>query len=805
MLRPLLHYSSLFLFKPTQKHSLQFVTSLSSPAQLPTKTLSLPRGKISDVLQILGPIHLTLPTAEVRLYISLLKKCIRSSDSFKGSVVHAHVLKSGFGSDLLVCNVLLDMYAKGGSFGRCRKLFDEMPERDVFSWCTLISGFSNYGHYVESFELFRLMCCCGSKLNCFVISSVLKACAGLRILELVQILHGFVVKLGLGFDPFVEIGFVDCYAKCGNLSKARKLFDEIPIKSPVSCNAMISGYIQQGYFLEGIELFRELNRVGLLMDVVTLRIVASAVFSLGLLEFGKNIHVYSIKLRLSRDNFVVSELVKLLATSGEIEHMRKLFRLVKKPDPSLYTLVISGFNSNGYREEAISLLKELLCLNPDLKEGDFVVLVNTCSVKEEGMQIHSLALKTGHFSYLSVGNALISMYVKLGEMEDAFQTFKKVLTQDVVSWTALMTGYVQCFDFRTALQVFRNLKRTQVSLDKYCVSNALNACTGLKDLNKGKELHSLVLKVGLLSSDFVISSFINMYAKCGQIADFTQLYSQSELNRSLVLINVVLSGFCLNFCPESALKLFLKEHQLGFVPDQFTYSTILSACRDIKDKEAGDQVHSLILKSGFANSDIVVGNSLIDLYLKFGCLSSACKSFYNMKEKNANSYAMLMLGYIQNGNNMEALALFSQMLESGLHANSVIFTRILQGCADMSAVNLGKQVHASIIKIGLVSDVYIEEALVGLYTKSNLLQTEEGERDFGSIGVFTLEGEEEGACENYKNALEFDQNYLMVDLSNCEDNEEKFLKFRISDQVFLVANLGVLSRVRNTSYGLSAT
>jgi pentatricopeptide repeat protein len=188
---------------------------------------------------------------------------MRSSDSFKGSVVHAHVLKKGLGSDFLVCNVLLDMYAKGGTFGQCRKMFDEVPERDLVSWCTLISGFSNYGYYLESLELFRLMCNGGSKLSCFVISSVLKACASLRILELVQMLHGFVVKLVLGFDPFVEIGFVDSYAKCGNLSNAHKLFNEIPIKSPVSCNAMLSGYIRKGYFLEGLELFREVNRVGL--------------------------------------------------------------------------------------------------------------------------------------------------------------------------------------------------------------------------------------------------------------------------------------------------------------------------------------------------------------------------------------------------------------------------------------------------------------------------------------------------------------------------------------------------------------
>jgi pentatricopeptide repeat protein len=231
----------------------------------------------------------------------------------------------------------------------------------------------------------------------------------------------------------------------------------------------------------------------------------------------------------------------------------------------------------------------------------------------------------------------------------------------------------------------------------------------------------------------------------------------------------------------------------SWVPDEFTYSTVLSACRDMKTKETGDRIHSIILKSGFAYSDTVVGNSIIDFCLKCGCLSSAGESFYSMRNKDANLYAIMILGLIQNGSTIEALKLFSQMQESGVQASPVLFRRILQCCADTSTVNLGKQVHSSIIKIGLVSDVYIEKALVGLYAKSNLLQMEDCDRDSKSIGIFTLEGEEVDGCENYKSPLEFDQNYFMVDYSNCEDNEEKILKFTISDQVFFVANLGIMS------------
>jgi pentatricopeptide repeat protein len=135
----------------------------------------------------------------------------------------------------------------------------------------------------------------------------------------------------------------------------------------------------------------------------------------------------------------------------------------------------------------------------------------------------------------------------------------------VISWTALMSGYVQCLDFNMVLKVFQSFRRTQIPLDKHCVSTTPNACTGLKYLKKGRQLHSLVFKLGLLSSDFVLSSFINTYAKCGQTADFIKLYSQSKITRSLVLINDVLSGFCLNFCPKKCSQALSGREPVGFL------------------------------------------------------------------------------------------------------------------------------------------------------------------------------------------------------------------------------------------------
>ncbi|OAY84871.1 Pentatricopeptide repeat-containing protein [Ananas comosus] len=720
---------------------------------------------MAEVLEILGPFHLIFPTSEVRLYVRMLRKCIRSRDSFMGSLVHAHVIKRGFNSDLLVSNVLLDMYAKAGTLVGCDKLFDEMPERDLISWCTLISGFVNHGFDLEAFLIFRRMCSGSLKPNRFVISSVLKACGGSRILELGLLVRGIVIKSGLFVDRFVEVGFVDMYAKCGDVESALKLFYEIPIKSPVAWNAMISGFVQNGYFIEGAKLCRDMCRVGLFMDLVTLRIVANIAAVLEMFEFCKNLHVYAIKVGLSTDSFVVAELVKLLTNVGEVEYMGKLFSLVKRPETSLYSLVISGYHLHGYREEAVKLAEALLSLDPNLREGDSVAVLNLCLSKGEIMQLHARVFKARQFSYLSVGNTLISLYSKIGEMTDAGEIFREMPANDAISWTTIMAGYVQNLQFGKALDTLRAFRKTGIQLDQYCLATIINTCTGLQDISKGKQIHSLVIILGLAFSDFITASLLHMYAKCGFIEVAAKLFSCSLSPQNIVLKNIMLSGYCWNSQPEKAVLLFFRECQSGLVPDQFTYSTALNACADVRAKEAGEQIHCCVAKSGFESSDVIVGNAIINLYMKCGCLANACKFFYSMKSCNTNSYAMLMLGYIQNRCSSEALQLFSRMQQSGLRANPVAFARLLRGCADLSAIDLGKQVHASIIKMGMVSDVYIDNALVGMYAKSavrdealetseelsmkddqvcdlidnEFSQAEETENNLKAFGLFTLQ------------------------------------------------------------------
>ncbi|XP_062231988.1 pentatricopeptide repeat-containing protein At4g18520, chloroplastic-like [Phragmites australis] len=678
-------------------------------------------GTVSAVLEIVGPIELLFPASEARLYVRLVRRCARDALAAGTAAAHAHVVKRGFAPDVLVSNVLLDSYAKGGSLAAGRQLFDEMPHRDVVSWCTVIATHASRGLFVEAIGLFKELLSSGQvKPNQFVISSVLNACARSGVMELGLMVHGLVVKSGTGVDRFVEVGFVDMYAKCGNVGDAVRLFNEIPVKSSVAWNAMISGFVENGCFMEAAEICRDMHRIGMAMDVVTLRVVAGVAAILGTFELSRNIHVYALKVGLGTDCFVVSELIKSAGRVGETQYIGKLVAAAKRRDVSLYSLAISNYHSNGCQDEAVRLAEDLLSSCLSLREGDMVTVLGICHVKEEVQQMHAFTLKTGRFCYINICNALISVYSDIGSLIQAESIFKTTQSPDIVSWAAVMAGCVKNLQFQKACGYFRELSNTGAPSDQHCVATIINACTGLQDLDKGRQIHSLALKLGLLLVDFVSASLLNMYAKCHCIEGAAELFSHTLFPRNLVVTNAMLSGYCWNFLPEKALLLFCREYYFGLRPDHFTFSTVLSACADIGAKEAGEQIHGNLVKIGSEYLDVIVGNAIIDLYVKCGCIASACRFFHSMKSWNMNSYAMLMLGYIQNRCSDEALQLFSKMQHSGLHADRVTFARILRGCADLCAIDLGRQLHASIIKMGLISDVYVANALVGMYKKSDV-------------------------------------------------------------------------------------
>ncbi|KAH7841709.1 hypothetical protein Vadar_033278 [Vaccinium darrowii] len=164
-----------------------------------------------------------------------------------GRAVHCHTLVRGYGLDSFVQAVLVAFYAKCGDLRRARKVFDEMNDRTVVAWNSMISGYEQNGFSEEAIGLFHRMRDSGVEFDLATLVSVLAACAQAGALELGYWVHDWIRDSGFSINVVIDSSLINMYAKCGNVRKARKVFDSMTYRNIVSWTAMISGYGINGY------------------------------------------------------------------------------------------------------------------------------------------------------------------------------------------------------------------------------------------------------------------------------------------------------------------------------------------------------------------------------------------------------------------------------------------------------------------------------------------------------------------------------------------------------------------------------
>ncbi|KAJ7569148.1 hypothetical protein O6H91_01G063500 [Diphasiastrum complanatum] len=307
------------------------------------------------------------------------------------------------------------------------------------------------------------------------------------------------------------------------------------------------------------------------------------------------------------------------------------------------------------------------------------------------------------------------MYSKCGSVLDAHKVFSNMPQRNVYSWTAIISAYADSGQGEEAINLFQQMQRTGLAPDKVVFVVVLKACASLAALEQGKQLHSDIIKRGFQSDVIVGSTLVDMYAKCGCTDDARELFNNMS-ERDVVSWNAMIAGYAQNGLGKEALALYEQMKQEGVQPDKITFVVLLKACASLAALEQGKQLHSDIIERGF-QSDVIVGNTLVDMYAKCGCTEDARELFNNMSERDVVSWNAMIVGYAQNGLGKEALALYEQMKQEGVQPNKVTFTCVLSACASLAALAQGKQLHYDIIKRGFQSDVIVSSTLVDMYAK----------------------------------------------------------------------------------------
>ncbi|KAJ7542120.1 hypothetical protein O6H91_10G090800 [Diphasiastrum complanatum] len=384
---------------------------------------------------------------------------------------------------------------------------------------------------------------------------------------------------------------------------------------------------------------------------------------------------------------------------------------------------VSRLCQEGRLKEALHMVELMVQQTTTTPIGAYVCLLKGCSKRKalaEGKQVHALIAQSVLDSNIFLANTLVHMYSKCGSVLDAHKVFSNMPQRNVYSWTAIISAYADSGQGEKAINLFQLMQRTGLAPDKVVFVVVLKACASLAALEQGKQLHSDIIKRGFQSDVIVGSTLVDMYAKCGCTDDARELFNNMS-ERNVVSWNAMIAGYAQNGLGKEALALYKQMKQEGVQPNNVTFVVLLKACASLAALEQGKQLHSDIIKRGF-QSDVIVGNTLVDMYAKCKCIEDARELFNYMSERDVVSWSAMIAGYAQNGLGKEALALYEQMKQEGVQPDIVTFTCVLSACASLAALEQGKQLHFDIIKRGFQSDVIVGSTLVDMYAKCGCIE-----------------------------------------------------------------------------------
>eukprot|EP00250_Pteridium_aquilinum_P014969 c22308_g2_i6 orf=3-1793(-) len=348
-------------------------------------------------------------------YASVIKACSSITDLGKGELIHHSIFENGVGDDAHVSNILIHMYMACGSLDDANRVFEKLQRRDVVTWSTIISGYAHHGHGAEAFKAFESMLGEGLKPNNVTYPSILKACASLFVLDQGRLIHLHILESDYDKDLFIGSALIDMYAKCGSITKARKVFNELPQQGVAAWNAIISGYAHDCDSLEALHLFQSMQAEGVEPNNVTFISILKACCFISALQEGKLIHANALYCVDEMDVVLQSALIDFYAKHGCLEDAQWQFDNCVKQDLVPCNAMMTGYVQHGRCQEAVGLFLHMQKegIMPDIVT--FIALLQACSMTialVQGKLIHDYVMQSDFSTSLIVGNALIDMYAK---------------------------------------------------------------------------------------------------------------------------------------------------------------------------------------------------------------------------------------------------------------------------------------------------------------------------------------------------------------------------------------------------------
>ncbi|KAK9287548.1 hypothetical protein L1049_015969 [Liquidambar formosana] len=466
--------------------------------------------------------------------------------------------------------------------------------------------------------------------------------------------HGCAIKSGVKPTTFTTNHLINLYSKHGLLQQAHKLFDEMPERNVFTWNAIISAYIKSRNLTQARALFDSATH----KDLVTYNSMLSGYVSAD----GYETHALElfVEMQLMRDQigideFTLTTMLNLTAKLSVLSYGRQLHSFMVKTANDL----------NGF---AVSSL---------------VDMYSKCERFGEACRVF---YGCGGELDLVSKNAMVAACCREGELEMGLNLFwREPELNDIVSWNTLISGYAQNGYEKESLKLFVLMAENGFRWSEHTFASVLNACSGLRSLKLGKEVHAWVLKNGLSSNPFISSGIVDIYCKGGNMKYAELVHAANGIENSFSVTSMIVghssqgnmvearrlfdslteknsvvwtalfSGYVKSQQCEAVFEL-LSEFRAKevIVPDALILISVVGACAIQAAIDPGKQIHAYILRMGI-HLDEKLMSAMVDMYSKCGNITYAENIFQRITHRDLILYNVMIAGYAHHGREKEQL------------------------------------------------------------------------------------------------------------------------------------------------------
>lgn len=463
--------------------------------------------------------------------------------------IHTQILKSptlhtGEQYHLITRLLFLCSFSKYGSFSYANNVFHMIKSPDLGVYNIMIRACAGMEggvddetqYYFRALMLYKKMLFNGIVPNCLTFPFLLKGCNRMLDVATGQVIHAHVMKFGFLNDVFVGNSLITLFMNCGLLNNALKLFDEMLVRDIVTWNSMVVGCLRNGVVDMALDLFRKMNR----RNIITWNSVIT-----GLVQAGH-----------AKESVELFHEMQFLS-SGDDE--------VVKPDKVTMASVLSACAQLG----AI----------------------------DHGKWVHAYLRKKGIQCDVVVGTALVNMYGKCGDVQQAFEVFKEMPEKDASAWTAMISVFALHGLGWKAIDCFLEMERAGVKPNHVTFVGLLSACAHSGLVEQGRWCFDAMKHV------YLIEPQVYHYACMVDILSRARLFDES-----MILIR-----------------------SMPMKPDVYVWGALLGGCQMHGNVELGEKVACHLIELEPHSHAFYM--NLCDIYAKAGRFNAA-KGIRNlMKER----------------------------------------------------------------------------------------------------------------------------------------------------------------------------